>query len=107
MNDFIPYLNVFSGSLMLLLIFSRDMAYLPFILRIGFGLLAVGLLSQSVLMWTETDRYQGIGTMWALKDVGAAIVSFTWTWMAIANRMKKAEEVTRARVTRARGRDDG
>lgn len=98
MTDFIIYLNLFTGPMMLLMALSKDMAYLPYILRIGFGLMALGLIAQSTLMITHIDRLHGIVTLWSLKDVGAFVVCSYWVFMAVSNRIQKYDEITKERV---------
>lgn len=107
MSEFSIYINALTGPLMLMLVFSRDLAYLPIILRIGFGMIAVGITAQSIIMTSTVDCYDGVGNLWMLEDIGFAIVCLTWTGLAIVNRVKKAEQVTIKRVLRARGIDGG
>lgn len=73
---YVAYLDLFVAPLLLMLTFAIGLRKVPFLVRVGYGVLAMGLLAQSWAVLFGMDQLHGWGTMWALKDVGAAIMAF-------------------------------
>ena len=72
---FTAYLNLFTAPILLTLSFSKSPTPMFFLHRLGLSTLSFGLFGQSFVVLVELDQLRGWGQLWALKDIGCAILS--------------------------------
>lgn len=70
------YLNLFSAPILFTLSISKSPSPMFFLHRLGLGTLALGLFGQSFVVLVELDQLKGWGQLWALKDIGAALLAY-------------------------------
>jgi hypothetical protein len=72
----VAYLDVVSAPILIVyVLFSCTARKYPFTVRFGVFTAAVGMLAQSYVVFAGMDQLQGLGTLWALKDIGLSIVA--------------------------------
>lgn len=72
---FVACLNLLFFPPLIMLPFLKTSMSNSLTLRIGVILLGCGLAGQSFAVFYGLDQLHGWGTLWALKDVGAAFIS--------------------------------
>lgn len=72
-STFVAYLDLFIAPILMIMLFSQRLSFVPIIIRTGAAIAAAGLMAQTIVVFTGMDQLNGAGTLWALKDIGLAV----------------------------------
>ena len=70
-------LNIVTGCLMFILLTSKTVSSWAKVSKVGFGLMAAGLIGQAIYVLTGSDVHSPVWEQfWVLKDFGILVFSF-------------------------------
>lgn len=72
----IAYIDMFSAPVLVAyILFSCNARQYPFAIRLGMLTASFGMIAQSYVVFMGMDQLTGLGTLWALKDIGLTLVA--------------------------------
>jgi hypothetical protein len=72
----VAYLDLFTAPVLIAyVLFSCTARKYPFTIRFGMFTASFGMLAQSYVVFAGMNQLQGLGTLWALKDIGLSIIA--------------------------------
>lgn len=72
----VAYLDLVSAPVLIVyVLFSCTARKYPFAVRFGVLTAAFGMIAQSYVVFAGMDQLTGLGTLWALKDIGLSIIA--------------------------------